>query len=407
MTRTLRRRSLFGLFTRFVSFLIGTAMAGGLVVAMQLPVLARPSTSTSTVTSVLVPGATNAARITWPGGVSAAVVIPSLGFEASAHDHVAPIASLTKLMTAYVVLQRLPLSLGQSGPCVTINHADVLYYDSLVATDQSSAAVAVGERLCESTLLDGLLVHSASNFATILANMSWGGTKAFVAQMNLEARALGLTHTHYADASGFDPGSVSTALEQGRLAALLMQSALVRQIVDQSSVTLPVAGTLGSYTPFVGVDQVVGVKSGRTDAAGGCDVMAMRFELNGQTQLSYAVVLGARGGDLLGPAGEDSLAIEQSVLGTKTALHVSRGTVVGTLGWGNTRTDVVVKAPLNLEWFTALHDVDAHVTIQPELHGVVPGDVVGWLSVGAGVPQRTPLTVAHAVAPPTLTQRLR
>ncbi len=409
MTRTRRRRPLLGLFTRFVSFSISTAIVSALVVATPLSAVIRPSppASTSTLTPVTVPGAASTAKITWPAGISAAVVIPSLGVQETWHDHVAPIASLTKLMTAYVTLQRLPLSLGQSGPCVTINRADVLYYDSMVASDESSAAVAVGERLCESTLLDGLLVHSAGNFATILANMSWGGSKAFVAQMNLQARALGLTHTHYADTSGVDPRSVSTALEQGRLAALLMQSPLVRRIVDQSSVTLPVAGTLGSYTPFVGVDQVVGVKSGRTDAAGGCDVMAMRFELNGQTQLSYAVVLGARGGDLLGPAGEDALSIEQSILATKTALHVTRGMVVGTLGWGTKRTDVVVKAPLNLEWFSALHDADVRVTIWPEFHAVEPGDVVGWLSVGAGIPQRTPLTVAHPVAPAAVAQRLR
>ena len=49
---------------------------------------------------------------------------------------------------------------------------------------------------------------------------------------------------------------------------MLMKSPLVRAIVDQTSVTLPVAGTVSSFTPFVGVDNVIGVKSGRTAAAG-------------------------------------------------------------------------------------------------------------------------------------------
>lgn len=379
-------------------------MAGGLVVAMQLPLMDRPSTSTSLVGTVAVPGAT---AIAWPSGVSAALVIPSLGVERTWQDRVLPIASLTKLMTAYVVLQRLPLALGQTGPCVSISHADVMYYDSLVATDQSSAAVAAGEVLCESTLLDGLLVHSASNYATLLANMAWGGTATFVARMNAEALALGLVHTHYADVSGYDAGSVSTALEQGRLASPLMQSPLVRSIVNQSSVALPVAGTLGSYTPFVGIDHVVGVKSGRTNAAGGCDVMAMTFELNGQTQLAYAVVLGARGGDLLGPAGDDALAIEQSVLNSETSLQVARGTVVGTLGWGAERADVVVSAPLTLQWFRALRTADVSLTIQTQYRGVVPGDVVGWLNINEGTTHRVALTVARPVTPPTLIQRLR
>ena len=384
--------------------LIGTTMAGGLVVAMQLPLLDLPSTSSSLVSTVAVASPTS---IAWPSGVSAALVIPALGVQRTSQDRVVPIASLTKLMTAYVVLQRLPLAIGQTGPCVTLSSADVRYYDSLVATDQSSAAVAAGEVLCESTLLEGLLVHSASNYATLLADMAWGTTTAFVARMNAEALALGLTHTHYSDVSGYDAGSVSTALEQGRLAALLMQSALVREIVDQSSVTLPVAGTVGSYTPLVGIDNVVGVKSGRTDAAGGCDVMAMTFELNGQTQLAYAVVLGARGGDLLGPAGSDALAIEQSVLNSATTLHLSRGTVVGSLGWGAHRSDVVLSSALSLQWFRALQTANVSLSIETEHRGVVPGDVVGWLTIDEGSVHRVALTVASAVAPETLIQRLR
>lgn len=384
--------------------LIGTTMAGALVVAMQLPLLDLPSTSTSLVSTVAVPSPTS---IAWPSGVSAALVIPALRVERTSQDRVVPIASLTKLMTAYVVLQRLPLAIGQSGPCVTLSSADVQYYDSLVATDQSSAAVAAGEVLCESTLLEGLLVHSASNYATLLADMAWGTTTAFVARMNAEALALGLTHTHYSDVSGYDAGSVSTALEQGRLAALLMQSALVREIVNQSSVTLPVAGTVGSYTPLVGIDNVVGVKSGRTNAAGGCDVMAMTFELNGQTQLAYAVVLGARGGDLLGPAGSDALAIEQSVLNSATTLHLARGTVVGSLGWGAHRSDVVLNSALALQWFRALQTANVSLSIETQHRGVAPGDVVGWLTIDEGSVHRVALTVASAVAPETLVQRLR
>ena len=383
---------------------IGTTMAGALVVAMQLPLLDLPSTSTSLVSTVAVPSPTS---IAWPSGVSAALVIPALRVERTSQDRVVPIASLTKLMTAYVVLQRLPLAIGQSGPCVTLSSADVQYYDSLVATDQSSAAVAAGEVLCESTLLEGLLVHSASNYATLLADMAWGTTTAFVARMNAEALALGLTHTHYSDVSGYDAGSVSTALEQGRLAALLMQSALVREIVNQSSVTLPVAGTVGSYTPLVGIDNVVGVKSGRTNAAGGCDVMAMTFELNGQTQLAYAVVLGARGGDLLGPAGSDALAIEQSVLNSATTLHLARGTVVGSLGWGAHRSDVVLNSALALQWFRALQTANVSLSIETQHRGVAPGDVVGWLTIDEGSVHRVALTVASAVAPETLVQRLR
>jgi len=394
----------FGFFIRFVGMVLGAALALGTMVSMQLPLLHEASTFTASLGAV---PATSTSTIAWPRVGSAALVIPSLGVQRTWHDTVVPIASLTKLMTAYVVLQKLPLSIGESGPCITMTSADVQYYDTIKAEGQSSAAVADGEVLCEATLLDGMLVHSANNFASILAEMTSGSTSDFVTQMNLAARALGLTHTHYADPAGYDARSVSTALEQGHLASILMQSSLVRAIVDQSSVTLPVAGTLGSFTPFVGVDNVVGVKSGRTDAAGGCDVMAMDFVLNGRTQLAYAVVLGARGGDLLGPAGDEALALEQSVLTSQQLLDLPTGTVVGTLGWGTRRSNLVLAAPLTLEWFSALHSANASLSVATEHAAVAPGQVVGWLSVDEGTVHRVAVTVARRVSPASLLERLR
>ncbi len=383
--------------------IFGALIALLLTLSMQLPLLNQPSTSTTSLSDLAVPAAT---PLAWPKVGSAAVVIPSLGVARDWHDTTVPIASLTKLMTAYVTLQKLPLAIGQTGPCLRVTAADVLYYDDIERQGESSAAVAAGEVLCESTLLDGLLVHSAGNFATLLARMTWGSTPAFVAQMNIDARALGLTHTHYVDTSGVDPGSVSTALEQGRLAAILMDSPVVRDIVDQPSVTLPVAGTLGSYTPFVGMDNVVGVKSGRTDSAGGCDVMAMTFVLNGRVEVAYAVVLGARGGDLLGPAGDEALALEHSVVNSERLLHFKAGEVVGTLGWGSRRSDVVLSSPLTLEWFSSLDSSNLSVTIDAERSAVAPGEVVGMLNV-AGAGDHVALTVTRRVTPESLFERLR
>jgi len=379
-------------------------VAGAMVVAMQLPLLHQPSTSSVSLAALSVPAP---GHVAWPATASAALLIPALGVQRTSNDRVVPIASLTKMMTAYVVLAALPLSVGATGPCLTVTRDDVLVYDQMQATNQSSAAVAAGETLCEATLLDGLLVHSASNYALLLARLTWGDEATFVARMNTDAAALGLTHTRYVDVSGYLPGSVSTALEQARLAAIIMRSPVVRAIVDQSSVTLPVAGTLGSYTPYVGIDHVVGVKSGRTDAAGGCDVMAMTFVVAGQTQLAYAVVLGARGGDLLGPAGDEALALAQSVLNSEHTLRVDAGAVVGTLGWGSRYSDVVTENPLTLQWFTALHGANVSVHIYPQTSLVRPGTVVGWLEVTAGSLHRVALTVAHAISPETLLERLR
>ena len=85
-----------------------------------------------------------------------------------------------------------------------------------------------------------------------------------MARMNETAKPLGLHNTHYADDTGVSDNSVSTALDQAKLATVLMRSPLVRSIVDQTMVDLPVAGFVNSFTPLVGSKDVVGVKSGRT-----------------------------------------------------------------------------------------------------------------------------------------------
>ncbi|MDE3065144.1 MAG: D-alanyl-D-alanine carboxypeptidase, partial [Acidobacteriota bacterium] len=344
-----RRPALRGLATRALGALIGAALAGAIVVAMQVPLLHQRARATLTLAHLPTVGATPA--LAWPPAGSAAVLIPGDGVAVASSDAVLPVASLTKMMTAYVALQRLPLAGDAAGPCVTVTASDVADYRHDVATGQSTALVSAGEVLCEHDLLAGLLVHSANDYAMILARLASGSVGDLVAQMNDAARRLGLRHTHYVEPSGYDPGSVSTAMEQGRLAVDLMASPLARALVRQTSVTLPVAGTLTTFTPDVGVDNVIGVKSGRTEAAGGCDVMAMTYPQGPATKVIYSVVLGQRGGDLLGPAGAAALALAQSARANLVHLVFARGTPVGRVGWAGSSTPVTLRASHDVWWW--------------------------------------------------------
>jgi serine-type D-Ala-D-Ala carboxypeptidase (penicillin-binding protein 5/6) len=310
------------------------------------------TTTTSTVasTTTTVPGLI----LPWPQQGSSAVAIPQVSVAAaSPHQSARPIASLTKMMTTWVILHRLPLAVGQRGPCVTVNAHDVAVYNHDVATGQSNAKVKEGERLCENALLSGLLVHSAGNFAFIFLRLMKMGETQFVAQMNRDAVSLGLRHTHYVDPTGIQPGDRSTALDQASLAADLMDSEpIVRQIVIQPHVVLPVAGILISYTPFVGEDGVIGVKSGYTVPAGGCDAMAVRFSFQGVTVTTFAVVLGQQGGDSINHAGEYALtliralrqylAVQSTPLGKRVVWTGPPGDVVTTTTTTTTTTTVPV-----------------------------------------------------------------
>ena len=404
MTPRTRHPARRGLVTRLFSMLLGTVLAAGVIVSMQLPLMNQPASAVVTLRSV---GTAASASLVWPSGGSAALYMPSLGVTRSWHDAVVPIASLTKMMTAYVTLQKLPLALGESGPCVTVSASDVSAYAYIRATDQSNVAVTLGERLCEIDLLNGLLVHSADNYAAMLANMVAGTMPGFVALMNQTARALGLNSTHYADAAGYDDASVSTALDQAHLAAVLMQSPLVRAIVGQPSVTLPVAGTVGSYTPFVGTDNVIGVKSGRTSAAGGCDVMAMTFAQGSSSEVLYSVVLGQRGGDLLGPAGDAALALARSALGLEHHVVLPQGAPVATVGWGAHVVRVGPERTQHLWWWSRTGALALTVHLFRITHAVHRGEVVGWLVVRGITTGRVALTASASLTAPTLWQRLR
>ena len=89
---------------------------------------------------------------------------------------------------------------------------------------------------------------------------------AFVAKMNATASRLGMDDSHFADASGVNPGSESTASDLLKVAALDMDDPTFASMVTMSSITLPVAGTISTYTPLLGLQGVIGVKSGFTSA---------------------------------------------------------------------------------------------------------------------------------------------
>jgi len=406
---------LSGLFIRFVSIIIGASIAVGLIIGMQLPLLHSPAKASHVIGAVNVSSTTQQSNYAWPSVGSAAISVPALGLLKSNNDLTRPIASLTKMMTAYVVLSKLPLNFpakspSDNGPCLVISAQDVSTYNLMKSQGESNAYVTVGEKICERDLLNGLLVHSSNNYATLLAIMTSGSVESFVSEMNAQANLIGIVSTHYVDPSGFLPGSVSTAQDQVQLAALLMQSRLVRSIVSQSSVVLPVAGKVDTYTPYVGTNDVIGVKSGRTVQAGGCNAMAMTFMINGTPQIAYAVVLGAQGGDLLTPAGNATLALEKSVISmiAQDAHFIfSPNFSLGSIGWGSNITTFGVRENTEISWSSVAHGLPVKFVSKHITSRIHKGDVVGWLLIDGSKKYRIPVVAQESAVPLTLWQRLR
>src|SRR5262249_24073033 len=147
----------------------------------------------------------------------AAVQIGRSQVQAGPNQHAAAIASLAKVMTAYLVLRDHPLRPGQDGPTITLTDADVADTDRRRRQEQSVASIVAGEQLTERQALRALLLPSANNTAAVLARWAAGSTDRFVARMNATARSLSMTHTRYTDPSGYDDATVSTAADQLRI----------------------------------------------------------------------------------------------------------------------------------------------------------------------------------------------
>jgi serine-type D-Ala-D-Ala carboxypeptidase (penicillin-binding protein 5/6) len=231
----------------------------------------------------------------WPAYGQAAVQIGQSQIQAGPHQHAAAIASVAKVMTAYVVLRDHPLRSGEDGPTITLTDADVADTERRGRQEESVVPVAAGEQLTELQAVQALLLPSANNIAAVLARWDAGSADRFVARMNATARSLGMTHTRYTDPSGYDDATVSTAADQVRLVDRAMRLPVFASVVATPSATLPVAGTVHNTNTLLGHNGFVGVKTGSTAAAGGCFAFRAIRWIDGKRTTITGVVLGQPG----------------------------------------------------------------------------------------------------------------
>jgi D-alanyl-D-alanine carboxypeptidase (penicillin-binding protein 5/6) len=179
-----------------------------------------------------------------------------------APDEHLPVASTTKLMTAYLALKHLKPKQMIAAP---------RYHPS--ASAEIELGLRPGERVRVRDLLYGLLLPSASDAAQTLAVGVSGSVPAFVSAMNRAARRLGLTDTSYANPIGLDdPGNYSSAHDLVTLASILLRNRLFARIVDTPAAELSSGDrprTVTSRNTLLGrVPWVNGVKTGHTLGAG-------------------------------------------------------------------------------------------------------------------------------------------
>ncbi len=226
----------------------------------------------------------------WPEEGQASVMVEGLGdLGSKGTQEPVPIASVTKVMTAYVILSEHPLKGAAAGPVIEVDREAA---DESLSREESSAPVREGQRFTERQMLELMLIPSGNNIARLLARWDAGTQEAFVAKMNRAAAALGMTRTTYTGASGIEPTTVSTAVDQLRLARKVMKNPVFRSIVAKPRATIPgVPGTIVNTNALLGTSGVIGLKTGSSTPAGGALMWAAKASAGGRTWLVLGVVL--------------------------------------------------------------------------------------------------------------------
>jgi serine-type D-Ala-D-Ala carboxypeptidase (penicillin-binding protein 5/6) len=249
---------------RVCGLLAGTALAASAVLGAAAPA-ARASSAISTASSAGPSGV---------GALSAAVENAATGrlLWSRGLNTERPMASITKVMTAFVVIKA-----GHLDRAITIPAAVTEYVSEHYA---SSAGLRPGDKLTARQLLYALLLPSGADAAYALAKAYGPGLAAFVAKMNATARQLGMRRTHFSNFDGLPYptpySNYSTAANLLVLARAAMLLPAFRAVVHRRGYQLAAGSGHHAYrwtniNPLIGsYPGAIGIKTGYTRAAGQC-----------------------------------------------------------------------------------------------------------------------------------------
>ncbi|WP_051191738.1 hypothetical protein [Microbacterium luticocti] len=302
-----------------------------------------------------------AASVTWPATGAAGVAVSGFGAPVASTTAQSPIASITKVVTALLVLDRSPVTASAQGIAFRFSYADNLEYWSYLRRNESALDVPVGGSLTEYQMLQGMLIASASNYAARLAGQWWPSDESFASAANAWLAARRITGITIADPTGFDARNTATPAALVRLAQVAMDNPVIAEIVAQKQVTLPGAGTVTNTNELLADPGVVGMKTGILD---GYNVLAVKdVTVGGTTVQVQAAVLNQPDAKTRWTVARNLFAQVQAQLQPTTA--VAAGTVVGTVStaWGAS-VAVVASSDADLVlWNAATPTATAQLTL--------------------------------------------
>ncbi|CAL9474908.1 hypothetical protein SUDANB132_02908 [Streptomyces sp. enrichment culture] len=350
-------------------------------------------------------------EIPWPAAGQAALDVQGIGtFGSSGEQKPVPIASVAKVMTAYLILRDHPLKSGAEGPMLKI---DELAEQQSDAGQESTVKVTAGDEISQREAVESVLIASANNVARLLARWDAGSEKAFVEKMNEAAEDLGMTNTTYTDPSGLNDTTVSTAVDQVKLAKEAMKQPAFREVAAMMSYDDYKGVNHSNWNQLVGHNDVVGIKTGTTTSALGNLVFAAKKEVDGETRTVVGAVVrqpaGGKDNTILSAAltaGDDLIRAAQGALESATILK--KGTVVGHVDDGlGGRTPVAVTEDVKAVGWAGL-SVKLTFAADELPRTAEAGTKVGTLTVGDGTSSavKVPVALQEDLVEPAFADRL-
>jgi D-alanyl-D-alanine carboxypeptidase (penicillin-binding protein 5/6) len=308
-----------------------------------------------------------------------------------------PIASISKIVTALVVLKARPLAVGSAGPTITLSAADEALTAKYTALDGETKPLHAGSTISQLDLMRVALVASANNYADVLARWGFGSHAAFESAVGRWLAVNGLWHTTILEPTGINPGNVSTAPDLVRIGKLALANPVLSTIVSTRSMTQAGVGTFANTNTLLGRNGVEGIKTGT---------------LNGKSNLLFAAdyTYGRHTITVVGAVigGADHAAVDAAVTtllaGMKAGFHEitlakkGQSFAIFTTPWSDRARAVSTRAASVLVWSNT--PVTAIVAAAPA--GVSPGGhAAGRVTFTAGSQTVTvPLELDHGLSEP-------
>jgi serine-type D-Ala-D-Ala carboxypeptidase (penicillin-binding protein 5/6) len=290
-------------------------------------------------------------------------------------------ASITKVITALVVLDSFPLAVGESGPTVTMTDADAALYGTYLAQNGTVSTVRSGMVFTEHELLELTLIKSANNYTMSMALWAFGSQDAYLAAARAWLTANGLDQIVVNEPTGIDPANVAPVAQLIELGKIALEHPVVAELVATRETEVPQLGVLPNTNQLLGISGVDGIKTGTLDDFGANLLFSADYTVGESTVTVVGVVLGGPNHDqidadivtLLGTAVANFTEVEVAADAEAFANYEAT--------WGDSVAAVAAGRVTLLTWAGAPVEVEV---VTDEVRTGVAGEDVGDIRFTSG-----------------------